>query len=99
MGDDGDSTGALLLRRDRFAVGTPPTLMLWGGLDLSGSAIARLGGALRLGQVWVSQRELWWSGHATVAWQRHDRSTVLGPAPLRHGDILTSGDAVICIEH
>lgn len=99
VGDDGDSTGALLLRRDRFAVGVPPTLMLWGGLDLSGSAIARLGGALRLGQVWVSQRELWWSGHPTVAWQRQDRSTVLGPAPLRHGDILTSGDAVICIEH
>ena len=98
-GDDSDAIGALLIRRDAFATGAPTTLMLWGNLDLSGSTLARLGGALRLGQVWVSQRELWWSGHATVVWQRQDQSTVLGPAPLRHGDVLTSSDAVICIEH
>jgi len=24
---------------------------------------------------------------------------VLGPAPLRHGDILKNSDAVICVEH
>jgi hypothetical protein len=47
----------------------------------------------------VSQRELWWSGHPTVVWQRQDRSTVLGPAPLRHGDVLASSDTQITVEH
>jgi hypothetical protein len=54
---------------------------------------------MRLGQVWVAQRELWWSGHPTVVWQRQDRTTVLGPAPLRGGDTLTTCDSVICIDH
>jgi len=97
--DDSDAIGVLLIRRDRFASGAPPTLMLWSNLELSGSPLARLGGALRLGQVWVSQRELWWSGHPTVVWHRQDQSTVLGPAPLRHGDLLKSSDAVIAVEH
>ena len=74
------------------ATGTPES-------EPCGSPLARLGGALRLGQAWVSQRELWWSGHPTVVWQRHDQSMVLGPAPLRHGDILKNSDAVICVEH
>jgi serine/threonine protein kinase len=99
VGEGCDAIGCLLIRRDPFAIGAPTTLMLWSHLDLHGSPLARLGGALRLGQAWVSQRELWWSGHPTVVWQRHDQSMVLGPAPLRHGDILKNSDAVICVEH
>lgn len=99
LGDNSDAAGALLLRRDRFASGAPPTLMLWSTIDLNNSALARLGGALRLGQAWVSQRELWWSGHPTVVWNRQDRSTVLGPAPLRHGDVLSCHDTQITVEH
>ena len=94
-----DATGALLTRRDAYAVGVPPTLMLWQQLQLSDSPLRQLGGAMRLGQVWVAQRELWWSGHPTVVWQRQDRTTVLGPAPLRGGDTLTTCDSVICIDH
>ena len=94
-----DSPGAFLTRRDAYAVGAPPTLMLWQKLQLRGSPLERLGGAMRLGQIWVAQRELWWSGHPTAVWQRHDHTTVLGPAPLRSGDTLTTSDGVISIEH
>ena len=76
LGDNSDAAGVLLIRRDRFATGAPNTLMLWSTIDLNNSPLGRLGGALRLGQAWVSQRELWWSGHPTVVWQRQDRSTV-----------------------
>lgn len=99
LGDNSDAAGVLLIRRDRFATGAPNTLMLWSTIDLNNSPLGRLGGALRLGQAWVSQRELWWSGHPTVVWQRQDRSTVLGPAPLRHGDVLASSDTQITVEH
>ena len=95
----GESPGAFLTRRDRYAVGVPPTLMLWQYLPLQGSPLERLGGAMRLGQVWMAQRELWWSGHPSVAWQRRDHTTVLGPAPLRDGDTLATADAVITVEH
>ena len=94
-----DSPGAFMTRRDAYAVGAPPTLMLWQQLPLRGSPLERLGGAMRLGQIWVAQRELWWSGHPTAVWQRHDHTTVLGPAPLRSGDTLTTTDCVINIEH
>ena len=94
-----DSPGAFMTRRDAYAVGAPPTLMLWQQLALRGSPLERLGGAMRLGQIWVAQRELWWSGHPTAVWQREDHSTVLGPAPLRGGDTLTTSDGVIRIEH
>jgi len=93
--------GALLVRRDRYAAGVPPTLVLWQSipLPLQGSPLARLGGALRCGQIWVAQRELWWSGHPAVVWQRQDHTTVLGPAPLRDGDTLTDREGVLRIVH
>jgi serine/threonine protein kinase len=91
--------GALLVRGDRYAKGVPPTLMLWQNLPLPGSPIAQLGGALRFGQLWVAQRELWWSGHPTVVWQRQDHTPMLGPAPLRDGDTLTDREVVIRIAH
>ena len=91
--------GAVLVRRDRFAATVPPTLMLWSQLNLPAAPLSSLGGAMRLGQVWVAQRELWWSGHPTVVWQRQDQSTVLGPAPLRAGDTLTHSDGVLRVEH
>lgn len=94
-----ESPGAFLTRRDGYAAGVPPTLMLWQQLQLAGSPLERMGGAMRLGQVWVAQRELLWSGHPTVAWQRRDHTTVLGPAPLRDGDTLTTADCVITVEH
>jgi hypothetical protein len=94
-----DSPGVFMTRRDAYAIGAPPTLMLWQQLQLRGSPLERLGGAMRLGQLWVAQRELWWSGHPTAVWQRQDHTTVLGPAPLRGGDTLTTSDSVICVEH
>lgn len=94
-----ESPGAFLSRRDSYAAGVPPTLMLWQHLPLAGSPLELIGGAMRLGQVWVAQRELWWSGHPSVSWQRRDHTTVLGPAPLRDGDTLTTSDAIITVEH
>lgn len=91
--------GALLVRRDSYAVGVPPTLVLWQNLPLRGSPLERLGGAMTCGQIWVAQRELWWSGHPAVVWQRQDHTTVLGPAPLRDGDTLTHRDAVLRVIH
>lgn len=91
--------GALLVRRDRYAADVPPTLMLWQNLPLPGSPLARLGGAMRCGQIWVAQRELWWSGHPAVVWQRADHTPVLGPAPLRDGDTLTDRDVVLRVIH
>ncbi len=89
----------LLVRRDRYAAGLPPTLFLWQNMPLQGSPLMRLGGAMRCGQIWVAQRELWWSGHPAVVWQRQDHSTVLGPAPLRDGDTLTDRDGVLRVVH
>ncbi len=91
--------GVLLIRRDRYAVGVAPALVLWQNMPLSGSPLERLGGAMRWGQVWVAQRELWWSGHPAVVWQRQDHTTVLGPAPLRDGDTLTDRDGVLRVVH
>ncbi|MBL9003952.1 MAG: FHA domain-containing protein [Myxococcales bacterium] len=91
--------GALLQRTDAYAPGVPPTLMLWQPLAVRGSPLERLGGALRYGQVWVAHRELWWSGHPTVLWQRQDHSSVLGPAPLRDGDLLVDRDVVLRVQH
>lgn len=91
--------GALLTRRDAYAAGVPPTLVLWQHMQLPGSLLVRLGGAMRCGQIWVAQRELWWSGHPAVAWQREDHTTVLGPAPLRDGDTLTDRDGVLKVIH
>jgi hypothetical protein len=88
-----------LVRRDRYAAEVPPTLMLWQNLPLPGSPLARLGGAMRCGQIWVAQRELWWSGHPAVVWQRADHTTVLGPAPLRDGDTLIDRDVVLRVVH
>lgn len=99
VGPTGEVPGAYLSRRDRYAAGVAPTLMLWQNLPLRGSPLERLGGGLRFGQVWVAQRELWWSGHPAVVWQRQDGSTVLGPAPLRNGDSLTDSDGVLRVEH
>jgi serine/threonine-protein kinase len=94
-----ETAGALLSRRDRYAIGLAPTLMLWQTLPLFGSPLSRLGGAMRCGQIWVAQRELWWSGHPAVVWQRQDRTTVLGPAPLRDGDTLADREAVLRVVH
>jgi serine/threonine-protein kinase len=91
--------GALLQRRDGYAVGLPATLMLWQQLPTRGSPLERLGGAMRWGQVWVAHRELWWSGHPTVIWQRQDHSSVLGPAPLRDGDQLIDRDVILRVIH
>ncbi len=90
---------ALLQRQDAYAPGVPATLMLWQSLAARGSPLERLGGALRFGQVWVAHRELWWSGHPTVIWQRQDHSSVLGPAPLRDGDLLIDRDIVLRVAH
>lgn len=94
-----ETPGALLVRRDTYAVGVPPTLVLWQHMALRGSPLERLGGAMTCGQIWVAQRELWWSGHPAVVWQRQDHTTVLGPAPLRDGDTLTHRDAVLRVMH
>lgn len=91
--------GALLQRQDEYAPGVPATLMLWQQLSVRGSPLERLGGAMRFGQVWVAHRELWWSGHPTVIWQRQDHSSVLGPAPLRDGDLLIDRDGVLRVLH
>ena len=89
----------LLQRQDGYAPGLPATLMLWGQLSTRSSPLARLGGAMRFGQIWVAHRELWWSGHPTVIWQRQDHSSVLGPAPLRDGDLLIDRDVVLRVVH
>lgn len=91
--------GALLQRRDAYASGLPATLMLWQQLPTRGSPLEHLGGAMRWGQVWVAHRELWWSGHPTVIWQRQDHSSVLGPAPLRDGDQLIDRDVILRVIH
>lgn len=91
--------GVLLQRRDDYAIGVPATLMLWQPLPTRGSPLERLGGAMRWGQVWVAHRELWWSGHPTVIWQRQDHSSVLGPAPLRDGDQLIDRDVILRVIH
>jgi serine/threonine protein kinase len=90
---------ALLERQDSYAAGVPQTLMLWLPLSARGSPLEQLGGALRHGQVWVAHRELWWSGHPTVIWQRQDHSSVLGPAPLRDGDLLIDRDITLRVVH
>ena len=94
-----DVAGVILTRQDAYAAGVPPTLMLWQQIALPGSPLSRLGGAMRWGQVWVANRELWWSGHPTVAWQRQDHSNVLGPAPLRDGDTLVERDVTLRVVH
>ena len=70
----------LLTRSDPYAQGAPPVLMLWQKIDLFRSPLFHLGGAMRLGQLWASLRELWWSGHPDILWQRCDGTRVIGPA-------------------
>ncbi|MCS6914582.1 MAG: FHA domain-containing serine/threonine-protein kinase [Myxococcales bacterium] len=95
----GEVAGALLSREDAYAAGVPATLMLWQKMPLGGSPLAPLGGALRLGQIWHVQRELWWSGDPSVLWQREDGTKVIGSGPLRHGDLLLGAGAAIVVEH
>lgn len=97
--DGEERTGALLVRRDGYAAGVAPTLMLWQRMALEGSPLAALGGAMAHGHVWVAQRELWWGGHPRIAWERQDGGRVIGPAPLRHGDLLSGDGAVLVVEH
>lgn len=94
-----DLPGVLIERLDTFADGAPKTVMLWQQIAAAASPLAELGGAMRLGDLWVAQRELWWSGDATVSWQRQDGLAVLGPAPLRDGDTLSHKDGVLCVTH
>jgi hypothetical protein len=91
--------GALLQRGDNYASGAAPTLMLWQRMPLCGSPLAALGGAMTLGALWVSQRELWWSGDQSILWQRKDGTRVSGPAALRNGDTLVGAGSAIVIEH
>jgi serine/threonine-protein kinase len=96
---DREMAGVLLTRTDPYALGAPPTFLLWSPLETSASPVAEIGGPMRLGQWSVSQQELWWSGHPSVAWSRADKSLVLGAGPLRHGDVLRLGEIEVLVEH
>lgn len=98
--DDAEEViGAYLERQDPYAAGVPPTLMLWHRVALGESPLAQLAGAFAAGHLWIAQRELFFSGHPALNWQRQDHTPVLGPAPLHDGDVLEDAEGVVQVEH